>query len=544
MISLRDVTYRYPDAPAPVLSHLTLEIPAGQFLLVIGDSGSGKSTFLRCLNGLVPHFHGGEFWGHVTAFGMDTMDVPPRQMGRTVGFVFQDPDAQFVAREVEEELAFGMENLNVPQLTMRKRIEEVLDQLKIAHLRHRSVDTLSGGEKQRVAIADALVAQPRALVLDEPTSQLDPQAAEEVLQALRGLNDDLGITIVLAEHRLERVVQFADRVMCLTSPSGEPIIGPAREVMAKAPLTPPLISLGKRLGWSPLPLTIKEGMALANSISKPHGLEMICPSPAPVPRGPVAVEVRGLRFAYDGQEVLRGVDLSVRAGELVALMGRNGSGKTTLLKHMVGLLRPKSGQVRMRGEDIAGKAVDEICRAVGLVPQNPNALLFADTLDEELAFTLRNRPGRAQTGELLRGLDMEDKAQAYPRDLSEGERQRAAIAAMLVSDPAVILLDEPTRGLDYRNKRLLARFLRRKRAEGKAVSMATHDVELVATCAGRVVLMGEGEVVIDGPTREVLSESATFSTQVNKLFRGTSWLTVEDAIGGLGVVAGGEEGIS
>jgi energy-coupling factor transport system ATP-binding protein len=543
VISLQDVTYSYPDAIAPVLSHLTLEIPAGRFLLVIGDSGAGKSTFLRCLNGLVPHFHGGEFSGRVTAFGMDTMEVPPRQMGRTVGFVFQDPDAQFVAREVEEELAFGMENLNVPQLTMRKRIEEVLDQLKIAHLRHRPVDTLSGGEKQRVAIAAALVAQPRALVLDEPTSQLDPQAAEEVLQALRGLNDDLGITIVLAEHRLERVVQFVDRVLHLPGNGEEPTVGSAREVMAEVPLTPPLISLGKRLGWKPLPLTIKEGMALTDSVSRPAGPETTRDSQEPVSRGNVAVEVCDLRFAYDGREALRGVNLSVREGELVALMGRNGSGKTTLLKHMVGLLRPESGRILMRGEDIAGKAVDEICGEVGLVPQNPNALLFADTVDEELAFTLGNRPGKVQPEDMLRDLNMKDKAGNYPRDLSEGERQRASIAAMLVSDPAVILLDEPTRGLDYRNKSLLARFLQRKRAEGKAVIMATHDVELVATCADRVVLIGEGEVIIDGPTREVLSESAIFSTQVNKLFRGTSWLTVEDAVEGMGLGMDGEEDI-
>ncbi len=533
MIELRNVTYAYPDTRAPVLRNLQLQVEEGEFILVIGASGSGKSTLLRCANGLVPHFYGGTFRGSVCVADHDPVREGPRGMSAVVGFVFQDPESQFVVDSVEDELAFAMENHNLDQTVMRKRVEEVLDQLNISHLRHRKINTLSGGEKQRVAIGAVLTLQPSVLVLDEPTSQLDPQAAEEVLTTLQKLNSDMGLTIVLSEHRLERVVQYADRILYLPGNGEKPLIDTPQEVMRQVELAPPLISLSKRLDWQPLPLTIKEGRRFAKQLRLPPRADHL-PGDLRCAQADLkspAINIQNLWFSYNGHEALRDVNLSVMQGEFVALMGRNGSGKTTLLKHIVCLLRPGRGRVELWGENTKGKDTEDIARRVGYVPQNPSSLLFADTLRDELNFTRRSHG--LDTGDydaLLRSLHLEDHIDAYPRDLSGGERQRAAMAAILVADPDIILLDEPTRGLDYYQKRALANFLSGKQDEGKSIIMSTHDVELVAQCADRVVIMGEGQIVVDGPARSVMSRSMVFSSQINKLFQDERLLTVDDVL--------------
>jgi energy-coupling factor transport system ATP-binding protein len=532
MIHFDRVSFTYPDASEPVLSELSFEIGAGEFVLVAGRSGSGKSTLLRCINGLVPHFSGGRFGGRVLVNGLDTRRTAPGELALHAGFVFQEPEAQFVTERVEDELAFGMENMGVPRHTMRKRMEEVLDLLGIAALRRRAIDSLSGGEQQRVAIAAALALQPPALALDEPTSQLDPLAAEEVLAALARLNADLGLTIVLSEHRLERVAQHADRMIHMQGPT-QPIIGSPREVLAQIDLAPPVTQLGKALHWEPLPLTVKEGrrFSIADRRSakrRSAGRQSeIANQPSPI------LELDHVSYAYGDHTALRNVSLQVQAGEFVALMGRNGSGKTTLLKCAVGLLKPRAGVVRVQGADIRNKRVDEVAQRVGYAPQDPGALLFADTVIDELRFTLKNHHienGQAASMELLAALGLDRLAQSYPRDLSTGERERVALASIFVARPALLLLDEPTRGLDYASKERLRATLKQWQQEGKAIVVVTHDVEWVACAADRVLLMAEGEIVVDAPVREALSESAIFSTQINKLFAGTQMLTVDDVI--------------
>ena len=536
LVTFDRVTFTYPESTAPALREVSLEIEAGQFVLVIGASGSGKSTLLRCINGLVPHFSGGKLTGRVTVDGLDTREHAPRDLASVAGFVFQNPEAQFVTERVEDELAFALENSGVPQLTMRKRVEEVLDALGIASLRSRAVSSLSGGEQQRVAIAAALALQPKILVLDEPTSQLDPQSAEDVLGALVRLNADLGLTIVLAEHRLERVLQFADRVVFLPEAGATPLVGDPREVMEAVSLTPPLVTLGKALGWKPLPLTIKEGRRFASQYATRNmQYEKQEARGKKQEANAAALEVHDVWLAYDGKEVLRGVTLSAQAGEFVALMGRNGSGKTSLFRSIVGLVKPQRGQIRVNGQDVVGQSTADICRQVGYVPQNPDALLFADAVRDELLVTLRNH-GLDETSapvmpsELLDTLGLASVAALYPRDLSAGQRQRTALASVLVTRPQVLLLDEPTRGLDYAAKATLTDILKHWQAQGTAIVMVTHDVELVATCADRVALMAEGEIVVDGPVRHVLSESTIFSSQINKLFGTPSLLTVDDVL--------------
>jgi energy-coupling factor transport system ATP-binding protein len=594
MIEFDHLTYNYPDpkgslrgpsqardaAQKPlgseraVLSDVSLRIEEGEFVLVVGPSGAGKSTLLRCINGLVPHFYGGTIEGRIHVAGRDPVALEPRRMSEIVGFVFQDPEAQAVVDVVEDELAFAMENHGLPLTTMRKRVEEALDQVNIAHLRRRPLSTLSGGERQRVAIASVLTLQPQVLVLDEPTSQLDPQAAEEVLDTLVKLNHDLGLTIVLSEHRLERVAQYADQMLYIPGPGEPPRMGAPREVLAEVPLVPPLVELGKRLGWSPLPLTIKEARKFktescvprisgcsarlrvagyeleaarsevlgtgatpyASRLTSHHRSPVLSQIPRSVgglgdaSRNP-AIEIRKLRFSYNGHLTLRDIDLTVRQGELVALMGRNGAGKTTLLKQCIGLLKPDEGQVQVMGLDTRQTAVEELVRQIGYVPQNPNSLLFADTIADELAFTRHAHalPPADDTA-LLQTLGLNGMRERYPRDLSAGERQRVALAAVLVGDPALILLDEPTRGLDYAQKAALIGFLGEQKRLGKTTVVVTHDVELVAQCAERVVLMGDGQVIVDGPVREVMSDSQVFASQVNKLFRDPRYLTVQDVI--------------
>jgi len=531
IIEFSNVTYTYPDMGTPVFEELSLSIPEGSFTLVIGPSGSGKSTLLRCLNGLVPHFTGGAIRGRIRVAGRDPVALGPRGMSDCVGFVFQDPEAQFVIGEVEEELAFAMENMGLPEIVMRRRIEEVLDQLNIAPLRRRRISTLSGGERQRVAIGAALTLQPQILVLDEPTSQLDPQAAEEVLTYLQKLNQDLGLTIVLAEHRLERVLQYADQVLYLPGNGQPPAYGTPREVMAHAELAPPLVALGRALGWEPLPLTIKEGRRFIRGVGKREIEVAQAGEGSHLRPSPPVIEMEGVWFAYNGQEALRGVNLTIRAGEIVALMGRNGSGKTTLLKNLVGLLRPQEGRIKLFGEDIRHRQTQEIARRVGYVPQDPNALLFADSVREEVIFTRRSHGlPLGEPLDVLRRLNLESLADAYPRDLSTGERQRIALAAIIAAEPQVLLLDEPTRGMDYLQKRALASFLREQKRRGRTTVIATHDVELVAQVADRIVLLGDGEVVVDGPPREVMTDSLVFAPQVNKLLRDPRFLTVEDVL--------------
>jgi energy-coupling factor transport system ATP-binding protein len=528
VIAFEHVSVHYPGDGPPTLVDVDLRIPEGELALVVGATGSGKSTLLRCVNGLVPYFSGGTLTGRVVVDGRDTRTHRPRDLAEVVGYVGQDPIAGFVTDTVEEELAYGMESLGLPGGTMRQRVEETLDLLGLADVRARSLRTLSGGQAQRVAIGGVLAAHPRVLVLDEPTSALDPVAAEEVLAALTRLVHDLGLTVLIAEHRLERVLQYADRVIIVEGARVR-TADPAT-AMVSSPVAPPVVALGRLAGWDPLPLSVRDARRMAGPLRDrlaARTAERTAERTASAsPAQPVLV-ASSLVVHRARRPVLRGVDLTVSAGDVVAVMGRNGAGKSTLLQAAAGQLAASGGRVRCLGVDPAGLAPRDLVRHAGLVPQDPGLLLYADTVDAECRSAdadLAAPPGTARA--MLRHLAPEVSGPTHPRDLSEGQRLALALAVVLAGRPRLVLLDEPTRGLDYGAKTRLAGTLRRLAGSGRAVLLASHDVELVAEVADRVALLADGELVACGAGADVLARSPAFAPQVAKVLAPEPWLTV------------------
>ncbi|MGD2048892.1 MAG: ATP-binding cassette domain-containing protein [Chloroflexota bacterium] len=541
MIDIVNLTYTYPGQSRPALSQVSLGADAGEFILLAGESGSGKTTLLRSLNGLIPHLSGGVIQGQVRVNGLEPVAVGPQQMSHHVGFVFQNPETQAVLDHVEPEIAFGLENspefhqqgkreskaekARIRQ-EMQARVAEVMALLDLTHLRKRPIRTLSGGERQKVALASALVLRPSLLVLDEPTSQLDPQAAADLLDTLVRLNRQHGYTIVLAEHRLERVLSFVSRVVYLEN-GRISLDAPPHEAAAHLPHVPPVVALGRQLGWEPLPLTVAEARAFVGETE----IEVKTDREPETDIEDVMLAVEGTTFAYDDGLVLQDVSLTVGAGELVALMGHNGAGKSTLLQCVVGLLAAKEGRVRVNGRSHQDRSVADICREVAYLPQNPDDLLFSDSVAEELIVTLRNHgveTNEQSVDKLLAQLGLAEVQEAYPRDLSVGQRQRVALGAVTVTEPKLILLDEPTRGLDYAAKAALVAIWRQWLAQGKGILLVTHDVELVAQAAQRVVILEEGRVAATGQTAEVLPQYPTFAPQISRLFPHKHWLTIKD----------------
>jgi energy-coupling factor transport system ATP-binding protein len=523
------LTYRYPDAAADALGGIDLAVDPGEFVVVAGRSGSGKSTLLRAACGLVPHFHGGRVEGELEVAGLDTSSHGPAELAEVVGLVAQEPETQVVSTTVRAEIELPLELRGVAPTARARAVEEVTLALAIDGLLERTTDTLSGGELQRVALAAALATRPRLVLLDEPTSQLDPVAGDELISLLRRLNEEWGVAVLLGEHRLERCLAAADRVVAL----GDGAIsfdGAPREFLEWAlSADPALATPGARLlhqAGLPAPASVREARRTLQAAS-------LAPSvPRPRPEGASrgvrggaskpALKIRDLWVELgEGEErteALRGVELRIESGERVALMGRNGAGKSTLLRAAAGLVEPQRGQI-------------EAPRGVALLPQRPSDLFVHESVGEEV----RGEAGTAA----LRRFGLEGLADADPRDLSGGERQRLALAIVVAGRepgegelPGALLLDEPTRGMDRARKAELADLARELSDRGTAVVIATHDVEFAATFAERAVLLGRGDVAADGSAEKLLSGGWYFSSEVARILEGAA-ITVEEGAAAL-----------
>ncbi|HEY1360505.1 MAG TPA: ATP-binding cassette domain-containing protein [Thermoleophilaceae bacterium] len=504
LVVAEDFTYSYPESSGPALRDLSLSIEPSSFTVLAGNSGSGKSTLIRALCGLVPHFHGGVASGELSVGGLSVRGNGPADLAGLCGTVFQDPETQVVMGGVKAELELPLQQRGGTPAMVGRAVEEVALALGVAHLLDRRTETLSGGELQRVAIAAALAHRPALLLLDEPTSQLDPVAGDELIWTLRRLNEEWGTAVVVAEHRLERCLPAADRV-CKIGDGALSFMGPPAEFLeheSGGDLATPVARMFALAGIGPPPASVKA----ARSMLRDAGLapEAVEPRAAAKHPGPVALGFDDLWYEIeDGPAVLRGLDLELRAGERVALMGRNGAGKSTLLRLAKGLIEPTRGKLRSAG-------------AVALLLQNPGDYLIHERAVEEAG------------PEAVAGAGLAGREDAHPRDLSGGERERLALEVVLAGGPyAAVLLDEPTRGMDPSRKRALAGRIGELAEGGAAVMVATHDTAFAAEFADRVVLLGQGEVIADGGPAEVLGSGWHFSTEVARALDGAA-LTAED----------------
>ena len=547
LYEFKDLTYYYPQNSEPVLKGLDLNLEEGEFILLVGHSGSGKSSLLRMLGGLIPDFYGGRVEGSICYRGQKLRDWNRPALAQEVGMVFQNPEKQLLFRSVEREIAFGLENLGIPGVEMRRRIAEVMDFFGLHGLKQpQSTIDLSGGEKQKLVLASVVAMQPRVLLLDEPTSQLDPVAAEEILNLVKKLNEELGITVILVEQRLERCLHLADRTIVMGKGQIE-AEGTPEEIVAwlaekQNPFIPPVAKLFANLGFKPIPLTVKQGRRVIRKIIEGNGV--IPKSDDKKEIGHLegiksntkkAINLQKVWFSYpDSSEVLRGINLEIEAGEFVAIMGANGAGKSTLLRHLTALLQPDRGRVEVLGHNLKDLRPAEAAHWVGYLAQNPNHYLLNDTVEAELCFTLQNlgiKQGNL-VDETLQSFDLTRYREANPRNLGEGEKQRVALASVLVSQPLVLLLDEPTRGMDWLIKNELGRLLKSLQHKKITILLVTHDIEFVAEYADRVILMYQGSIVADGSKHEVLSRGMFYAPQLNKLFQGVNnqVITHEDAL--------------
>jgi energy-coupling factor transporter ATP-binding protein EcfA2 len=466
MISVDRLSFTYGGAPQPVLKDVSMRIEEGELVLIVGRSGSGKSTLCRALNGLVPHFYGGDVSGRVEVDGMDTRTSSPAKLANTIGMVFQDPENQLVMTNVENEMAFGLENLALPKAEMQQRVDYYSDYFDLKRFFKRFIPDLSGGEKQKVALASVLAMKPKYIILDEPTSQLDEETAALFLEFLKKLNEEYGVAIVLIEHRLERCIHYAKRIIFM---EGGRIVADG-------------------IPEQVLPYLRKSGLVadFARSVPQNDNNEAI-------------ISARNLTFSYGKASILSGLDLDVRRKEIIAIIGLNGCGKSTLLKHLNGILRPAIGTVTVLGNNISKMTTASLAKDIGYLGQNPNNYLFEDTLQKELEFSLNNLKVESKEWEeriewVIKVLDIERHRYKFPRDLSCGERERAALATILIGKPKVLVLDEPTRGLDYANKVKLATVLESLRELGMTTLLVTHDYRFVAEHASRVLVLKGGQL--------------------------------------------------
>lgn len=529
--SLEEVSYFYPKSTAAVLQDINLEIKKGEFFGLIGPTGAGKSTLCSAMNGIVPQFYGGRFFGTLTVAGLDSLEHSISEMAQHVGQVFEDPETQLIATSVENEIAFMLENLKVPREEIRRRIPMVLETVRLEGMEKKHPSELSGGQKQRLAIATALAAQPDLLVLDEPTSQLDPVGTEEVFSTVHHLNKELGMTILMASHSAEEMAQFADRIGLLSK--GELLcVGTPDEVYAQVELLqenalrpPQVVSTfnnirSRGVSVPKIPVRLDEGYEALQQLVASN-VEIAPPASFPEPEkksGTPLIHVKDLEHVYpDGTQALHGVSLDIHTGEYVLIIGQNGAGKSTLVKHFLKLLKPTSGTVEIGGIPSEELSVSDLAANIGYIAQNPDSQIFNMSVKDEVSFALKNlkypkEEVEALTNENLKAMGLYEYRDMHPLALPKGDRARVVIAAILAMKPDTIIFDEPTTGQDYRGAHYILDISRELHQQGKTVVVITHHLYLMPEYAERVIVMGKGTILSDAPIRNAFLDKETLES--------------------------------
>jgi energy-coupling factor transport system ATP-binding protein len=518
---LENVSYQYPRSTEPVLSEINLSIQKGEFFGLIGPTGAGKTTFCCALNGIVPQFYGGRFFGKIEIAGLDTLEHPISVLAKHVGQVFEDPETQLIATSVENEIAFALENLKVPREEIMRRIPRVLEMVRLEGTEKKHPAELSGGQKQRLAIAAALAAQPDLLILDEPTSQLDPVGADEVFSTVAELNKELGMTILMCSHASEEMAEYASRIGLLSNGMLQSV-GKPEEIYADIPLlinnnlrVPQVASTfysikQKDIQVPSIPVRLEEGkQVLSELITKNNQLTTPDLKEEPVHKeGQPLIQIKDLEHTYpDGTKALHGVSLDIHTGEYLLIIGQNGAGKSTLVKHFLNLLKPTGGTVVINGIDSKKLTVSALAANIGYIAQNPDNQIFNMTVWDEVSFALKNLKFSKQeietrTEESLKSMGLYEYKDRHPLSLPKGDRARVVIAAILAMEPDTIIFDEPTTGQDFRGAHYILDISRKLHEMGKTVVVITHHLYLMPDYAERVIVMGKGTILLDAPIRQ------------------------------------------
>ena len=518
---IENVSYSYPRLDQTVLTDINLNIKKGEFFGLIGPTGAGKTTFCCALNGIVPQFYGGRFFGKIEIAGLDTLDHPISVLAKHVGQVFEDPETQLIATSVENEIAFALENLKVPREEIMRRIPRVLEAVRLEGMEKKHPAELSGGQKQRLAIAAALAAQPDLLVLDEPTSQLDPVGAQEVFSTVYELNKELGMTILMSSHAAEEMAEYADRIgllsfgklllvdtpervyadipLLLANQLRAPQVASTFYSIQKTGISVPTIPVKLEVGKKAIRELVESHTTNPNSYKK--GIESS-------KKGDLLIHVNNLEHVYpDGTKALHGVSLDIHTGEYVLVIGQNGAGKSTLVRHFLNLLKPTSGLLEVNGVDSKKLSVSELASHIGYIAQNPDNQIFNMTVWDEVSFALKNLKFSKEeivrrTEESLSSMGLLEFKDRHPLALPRGDRARVVIAAILAMYPDTIIFDEPTTGQDFKGSQYILDISRKLHQMGKTVIVITHHLYLMPDYAERVIVMGKGSILLDAPIRQ------------------------------------------
>jgi len=522
ILRFEGVTYYYPGLNTPSLDGLELIVQPGESLLVAGASGSGKSTFCRASIGLIPHFHHGKLTGKVFVDGLDTTKYSVHELFCHAGLVFQNPDAQLFNQTVESEIVYGLESLGIESSEIERRLSWASRLANLDLLMNRSPHTLSGGEKQRVTLGAILTLRPQLLILDEPFTHLDPEASEMLRNILRSIRTE-GITTIIVEHRLHEIIQDVDRII-LFQRGRKAIEGPPRQVLSGdishyGLNLPPLLRLLRDFGLETTVFDVEEAineLKIQKCLVPFYEYLIKRPPNSSSSHGginPPVVELNDLRFNFDGDPVLYGIDLHLQRGESVALLGRNGAGKTTLIKHLNGLIKPQQGLVRIFGSDTKKTSVSELSRHVSMVWQNPNDQIFRSTVREEVLIgpKIFHSYDPLWCNELLNRFGLFPFMDRSPFSLSEGQKKRVSFASALSVKPELIILDEPTAGQDEPFRHELTSYLHSLREEGQTILFVTHDLEFAAEHANRWLILAGGKIIADGPPDRVMADTTAMA---------------------------------